>query len=577
MKTLFLIIASHTCTRIGKHINNLSNLRRLERFIKLTKPIYIVISVLFSAGCGNTETSEPQPEVPPFPDKGETILNKAANERSLIPQTPSLPSCEERLSLLRPSPLQKSLENYRAALPFIAAETKVYPVVYLRRPESAATNKALAVRRGLTDRSQPRNAVRAIVDKFKNDRAFLREVFLSEGYLFEDNPEIATAMVQEITLEDLFDAPAIYRLRNNKMQRLVKKEEHYIDEAGDAAALYLNDRTAVSVEELRSPIHLDIAAVRHTTYAQRILPVVVDTTSAGVQLIFPSGRRYAALLSVSQNTTIVDCIFGDPLVLRQEQDLAVIFWQRHQRIQEAASLLVAERPLFDEPVDEEADVQEDGELRLAWKEAYFGRRKKFRFREVEYDVFNRNGKPIPPEVCVDFIIDTWERAFGTWYTGRHATPERSRGEIDFSVLENFSRRHIASILTFAAQSNTPFDRFDVPRRNWIPFKKERRFVKNLLKLSEYIREGDLLVIHGLRDEDEQEHFHTVLVLSTDPQTGIPTLVADNQGRPRLSTLKSAMRAAPRRSIKYRLRLDFDKLAAATIAARAEKELAEIEP
>jgi hypothetical protein len=57
----------------------------------------------------------------------------------------------------------------------------------------------------------------------------------------------------------------------------------------------------------------------------------------------------------------------------------------------------------------------------------------------------------------------------------------------------------------------------------------------------------------------KEHFHTLLVLETYPLTGIPKVVADNAGKPHIRTLASAMRSAPRRMLKYRLRLNWEWL------------------
>jgi hypothetical protein len=51
----------------------------------------------------------------------------------------------------------------------------------------------------------------------------------------------------------------------------------------------------------------------------------------------------------------------------------------------------------------------------------------------------------------------------------------------------------------------------------------------------------------------------VLVLEADPLTGLPMVVADNAGRPRIRSLVTAMRSAPRRAVKHRLRLDTEWL------------------
>ena len=126
------------------------------------------------------------------------------------------------------------------------------------------------------------------------------------------------------------------------------------------------------------------------------------------------------------------------------------------------------------------------------------------------------------------------------------------------MISGLFRRNIPSVLAFAEDEETPLSRYDIPRKDWVPLSRHRRFARNLSNHAHAIREGDALIIHGLREQDMEDHFHAVLVLATDPLTGIPMVVGDNQGRPRIGSLHLAMRAAPRRSIKHRLRLDINK-------------------
>ena len=511
--------------------------------------------------------SDPGASIPPktaaFPD---STMPAPAN----LPAPPS-PTCENRIAEVVLSPPDKLLSAYTKSLAYILLEVKVEPVIYLTAPKPGDNPPAQRARAKLRSAHRTRRAVADFIKRHRDNRAFLRDVFLSQGYFFEASPSLAAAMVQEISLSDLYDAPVIYRWRENRIERLERQNDIYVDEAGTEAVLHLNARTGLDPADLAQPLHLDITYLRNTTHALYVRPTVVGATDAAVDWVFPSGERRRALVSLRNRHTELTCIGGDQGSLSSTAASAARFWERHRRVVRAAERITDERPIFDEPKDEGEDVQEDGELRQAWKEAYYARKRTFNYREVEYEVYDRRGNPVPPEVCIDFILDTWERASGTWYTSKGAPPKRTEGAIDFNVFGHFGRRYIASILNFALQEGSPFDRYDVPRRRWIPLTKRRRFAKNLPLLSAYIREGDVLVIHGLRDEDQKEHFHTVLVLATDPITGLPVLVADNQGRPRISSLKSAMRSAPRRSIKYRIRLNYDAaVRAAQLAKAAEK-------
>ena len=37
------------------------------------------------------------------------------------------------------------------------------------------------------------------------------------------------------------------------------------------------------------------------------------------------------------------------------------------------------------------------------------------FGTTDVKIYDRRGRPVPPQVCVDFIIDTWERSSGSWW------------------------------------------------------------------------------------------------------------------------------------------------------------------
>ena len=100
-----------------------------------------------------------------------------------------------------------------------------------------------------------------------------------------------------------------------------------------------------------------------------------------------------------------------------------------------------------------------------------------------------------------------------------------------------------------------FDRYDVPADSRVALAEGPAYAHAIARTADAFREGDALVIYGLRLQDNRMHHHALLVIRTDPMTGVPMVVADNQGRPRFRTLVGAMEAAPLRSIHHRLRLE----------------------
>jgi hypothetical protein len=537
---------------------------------KLINPVFLGVLhwALLSPVSGCDRWADP----PPVPRPLVVEKPKPVSVRTEEVETPprETPTCEDQIRERGFTLSNEQAVESAPALPFIVLRAKTLPVFYFAEPKRTDDKRAKRFSDELADVSGIRKKIRSVRDRYKTDKAFLREVFLSQGYFYEDRVDVAPAVIKEITLPDLFDEPLLYRLRDGEIETLARCESEYCDPNGIRAALLLNDRVAAQKEALLPLLHVDVSEVRRLTFAQRARAKALENPFAIVELVFPDRDVRPALLEVKGAATEVICIGGNPATLEASLDRAEAFWKQHERLVEAAERFLSERIMFDEPKDEAEDVQEDGDLRLEWTRAYGRRKKSFTFREVEYPVFDRRGNPTPPQVCVDFIFDAWERAHGTWYQKRKTTPGRTEGTIDFSLLPELSRRHIASVLEYAELEETPLERYDIPRRQWIPYEKRLRFPKNLARHTDAIREGDALVIHGLREEDMEEHFHTVLVLETDPITGIPTLVADNQGRPRIWSLARAMQTAPKRSIKYRLRVDFEKMRKLTETLRAEK-------
>ncbi len=467
--------------------------------------------------------------------------------------------CAGLIAGVRGGPVAPGLESYHAALPRILLETRVAPVLYLRRPSETGRESALTLRRSLKRSLAPRPGLRRLVHKLRNDKPLLREVVLSDGCLFAETPALARALVAELRLADLFDEDEILIQEGDGWRRLRREGEDYVDEEGRREALLLGDRLALAGNEPDEPVHLDLSAVRSATGARRVVPAAVEDDRAAVRLVWPDGTAVAALLSLQDGATAVTCIDAPAERVARLAKEADGYWRWIDDLTGTAGRMVVERPGFDEPRDEPDGVQEDGNLRRAWKDAYFRGERTFFYCDEKYRVYDRRGNPVPPQVCIDFVFDTIERAAGTWYAPRGERPRRTEGYLDFEALTGLLRRQTPAVLAFAADEDTPLSRYDVPAGDRVPFRKRDAFASAVASQAEHIREGDVLVIHGLRDEDLEDHYHTALVLETDPVTGMPTLLADNAGRPRIRTLAAVMASAPRRTIKHRLRLDLSWL------------------
>jgi hypothetical protein len=227
---------------------------------------------------------------------------------------------------------------------------------------------------------------------------------------------------------------------------------------------------------------------------------------------------------------------------------------REQRVTDALRALIdrqiEENLPFDEPKTE--DGQQDGKLRVEWRRAHLRGEVQYTFNEDTYWVFDRQGRPHVPQVCVDFVLDSWERMADSWWSPRGERRHRRVGRLDFDVLEIENRRSVEQLVGFAKQHPDWFELLEIPLAKQVPLRGRRRFFDRLYHERHEYRPGDVVVILGPRDDDLL-HYHSFFVVAADPVSGMPTWLAANAGRPRVRTWEAEMQNAPKRAIVARLR------------------------
>jgi hypothetical protein len=219
---------------------------------------------------------------------------------------------------------------------------------------------------------------------------------------------------------------------------------------------------------------------------------------------------------------------------------------------------VDERLPFDEPKTEVG--QEDGILRRVWREAYLGGATSFRYNGDRYRVFDSDGRPRVPQVCVDFLTDTFERASGTWWRPEGQARGRIDGKLDFDRVEELPRRRVEAFIDFARRTPAWFDVHTTSPSERIELGYKRQFFDYLTEHAETYQAGDIVVIRGLVPWDEEHmHYHSFFVYETDPVSGIPIAIAGNAGIPAVWTWEAEARRTPHRSVWYRVRPRLDWL------------------
>jgi hypothetical protein len=218
-------------------------------------------------------------------------------------------------------------------------------------------------------------------------------------------------------------------------------------------------------------------------------------------------------------------------------------------LQHAVRMLSYEKPPFDRPRGVK-DHLSDGQLRPLWEFAYKRGHHGFEHEEKAYLVFDRKGRPYPPQMCVSFILDAYERASGTWYGTVDEPRERSVGSIDFDELGVKNR---AGVLAFEKFAESRPDLFVTSRfEERIPFAQRDDYFAYLVEHADRFQPGDVVSIQGPKP-DGYVHQHAILVEDTDPITGMPYSLADQMKWPRLRTWEGIMAEAPKRALLYHVR------------------------
>lgn len=202
---------------------------------------------------------------------------------------------------------------------------------------------------------------------------------------------------------------------------------------------------------------------------------------------------------------------------------------------------------FDEP-RHEYGMQLDGKLRPYWLKAYFEKKRLYAFTGDIYLTMSRN-TPLVPQVCADFIVDTLDRAAGTWYNKDLKHPRRYLGKFDFrkqmedekynprsaGQLINFFKSHPDDFkIIFDGMSDLEVGKVD-ELKTW--------FKDNNLQI------GDIVIIRGKApwDHGKEIHWHSFFVTRLDEQ-GKVSMLMGNAGKPREWTLEREVSRAPKRHV-----------------------------
>ena len=438
------------------------------------------------------------------------------------------------------------------------------PMVFVREPRitaaDALTPAGLASRR-LFEKSRPGARVSGLRARHRREPEALRALVLREGYAYSSDPLDALDLVSQIFLVDLFADDEIWIQRGSDTRRLrreTKRKEttyRYVDGPleGRAADLLFGDRVAVRAEDLAAPLHRDLRALADAEGFDRAR--IDRRTDAGLVAELRFADHHVRAWIPSDGAALrLECLDEDSDARAAVKAVADADAPRRRalsKLHEVVTTVLGESFRFDRP-EGETGPDRDGTLRPVWASAYLSGRSSFEYDGARYDVFDSAGNAWPPEVCVDFVLDTFERTAGTWFRPRGPSLGRERGRLDFNDSGPANRRGVIAFGKFAEAQPSLFTVRKFVGKERIEFRERSRYFQFLTDHADEVRPGDVIAIHGLK-RDERVHQHAILVEYADPITGFPSGLADQMKRPRRRTWEGIMAEAPLRSLLYRAR------------------------
>ncbi|MEM9692064.1 MAG: hypothetical protein AAGA56_05945, partial [Myxococcota bacterium] len=303
--------------------------------------------------------------------------------------------------------------------------------------------------------------VRAFRRKFRRtkNKDKRRALALREGYLFHEDVKMALAIVEQVSLPKLFREKKVFIQRGLDIYEATfeKRTKLHHDRFvyrngpfdGEKAELLLGDRVALDRQTLEkeAPLFIDLGELMGRSNFDRLRPVHLAEDQMVADVRYGPNHWAPALFSLNGAKAELTCeVLTGPLAATKKDFIKDSELRRVAvgRLRKTVRQMVRDHIPFDAD-----DGQTMGFLRKAWKRAYFKGWRKFNYEDELRTVYGSNNNAVPPQVCIDFLTDTWERASGTWYApkpeGRKAkpTPARTEGGIDFDKVGVENRRSVA--------------------------------------------------------------------------------------------------------------------------------------
>jgi len=519
---------------------------------------------------------KPHAEVPQAPrGSAETALVGAPPHLETLPvEPPKTPDvaidaddCRARIDNARKGSAFPGAPRLEARRAFVLARAKSEPVLFLEPPSFVGeVTKGVATHRNrLLTTPEPRQVLLELMKQYAR-RPELRQLLLRSGYLYLDDPATARELSVRASLEGLFTEPELTLERGSErflLRRDDKGTYRYIEgpNVGEKAFILLFDRVWLTGTDPGPPLHVDVRELANREGFDGMRVDFMGETALVAEVRYED-EWVPALIERKGTELTLGC-----LVIDAEASERIGRALNHA-VRRAAVLRVLRQAIveqvqaglpFDEPKTERG--QQDGELRQRWENAYFADKNEFTFNKDRYNVFDSRGVPMTPQVCIDFVTDTLEKASGMGFATKGSPPHKIMGALDFDELLEGQRRRESALRLYATSNPNRLSILNFREATWVRYENVPKFFRFVFDHKDNLRAGDIVIIRGRAawDHYEELHTHTFFVYETDPLTSMPILLAGNAGKPRIVTWDHEMQRAPRRTIQHRIRPNMEWL------------------
>lgn len=178
-------------------------------------------------------------------------------------------------------------------------------------------------------------------------------------------------------------------------------------------------------------------------------------------------------------------------------------------------MFIEEKLPFDEPRVEVG--QEDGKLRELWQVSWRKLKWRFGYRGEWYYVRSSEGAAIPPQVCADFIVDTFDRMGGSWWVDSKRIDTDS-SFTNFIKSYDLYQRRVPDLVQVMKANPQYFELLYAEEREGVKL-RDHTELHNLFNNLD-LDLGDIVFINGPTPWDtKHEHWHSFFVYELNMERG----------------------------------------------------------